>query len=201
MKTLLKHIDIIIADISTLDEARYFSAMGADWLGFNASALSADEMKTIAEWVVGPKFFVEVVEGQEELLFEISNKLQLHGVCIPVAASIPAFHEGLIIRVVELPVQEIDLMHLNETSLLIKVSSTEVVTHALDLLGDVCLRNTCWIEYDIHQDDAFTLFNQLACDGIVIRAGESKTQTDDFSIYDMFFEKLGTLRDETSHGN
>lgn len=199
MKSRQQHIQIIIAGISTLDEARYFSAMGADWLGFDASVLSADELKTIAEWVVGPKFFVEVVEGQEELLFEISNKLQLHGVCIPIAASIP-FHEGLIIRVVELPLQENGLMHLHEASLLIKVSSTEEVTHALDVLGDVCSKNTCWIEYDIHQDDAFQLFNQLACDGIVIRAGVSKDQTDDFSLYDTFFEKLEQLR-ETSSGN
>jgi len=193
-------MDIIIAGIATLDEARYFSAMGADWLGFNASGLSADEMKTIAEWVVGPKFFVEVVEGQEELLFEISNKLQLHGICIPIAASIPAFHEGLVVRVVEIPVHERDVMHLNETSLLIKVSSTEEVTHALDVLAQVCSKNTCWIEYDIQQEDAFLLFKQLSCDGIVLRAGASKDQSDDFSVYDSFFENIERLR-ETSPGN
>lgn len=55
--------------VSSLSDARYFAAMGVDWLGFDVnpnseSYVSPELYKNIAGWVAGPKRVIEISGGQ-----------------------------------------------------------------------------------------------------------------------------------------
>ncbi len=54
---------LIAIAINNLTDARYFAAAGCDWIGFDMSAespLTVDHIAAFAEWVEGPKMFLDV---------------------------------------------------------------------------------------------------------------------------------------------
>ena len=57
-------ISVIALSINNLTDARYFAALGVDWLGFNInpaseSYINAEQLKEIIDWVEGPSMMVQ----------------------------------------------------------------------------------------------------------------------------------------------
>jgi hypothetical protein len=191
-----KTLQIIVTGITTLDEARYFAAMGADWIGFNAHQLSAAEIKEIADWVVGPKMFIEMDVIQEDLLFEISNKNQLNGICLPYDQDVPAWYTGSSIRRIYFPSKKELLSESNFDVLLLQLEKILNEERDLDALRHICMNHTCWIEADSTDMSITKLCEKLPVNGIVIRCNEeSKNHSDGYAQYDMFFEEMEKVKE------
>ncbi len=57
------YVKIIATGITNLTDARYFSAMRVDWLGFDmsvSSSLTLEHVIAFADWIEGPELFVDV---------------------------------------------------------------------------------------------------------------------------------------------
>jgi len=172
---------LIAAGISNLDEARYFSAMGVDWIGFDMDRISADAVNAITAWIVGPKFFAEFTAAQDDMVFEIVHKTGVQGICLPVSADIPSWYQGSVI--IDASVTESDTPFPNGSILLIPSDS------GLDhqSLTGLSAHHTCWLEIDPDHTTADQLRN-INAHGIVIRCVES--DPDGYERYDHFFEVI-----------
>ena len=77
----------VIAKINSLTEARYFAAMGVDWLSFYLDPvfpnnIELDVAKDIIEWVQGPKILGAFNGMPIEEVFKIAEDIGLHGLAI-----------------------------------------------------------------------------------------------------------------------
>ena len=57
------HRPVIATGMTNLTDARYFSAMGVDWMGFDLTReprISGEQMQAIMDWVEGPRWLVEL---------------------------------------------------------------------------------------------------------------------------------------------
>lgn len=73
---------IIANGIANLTDARYFAAMGVDWIGFNLglnSPLTIEHVMAFANWVEGPKFFLDVRGRIETEIAEMLGNFQAAG--------------------------------------------------------------------------------------------------------------------------
>jgi len=65
-----------------LTDARYFAAMGVDWIGFNMgidNPLTIEHVKAFANWVEGPEFFLDVRGRAETEIAEMLGNFQVAG--------------------------------------------------------------------------------------------------------------------------
>ena len=91
----MKHT-ILIRGIRDLTDARYYAAMGVDWLSMplNADPKSFATWHAIAEWVQGPRFAVEL-EGNDEAVFaKAMIDLKPDGMIMHAGQSFPTY-EGV----------------------------------------------------------------------------------------------------------
>lgn len=70
--------------ITSLTDARYFSAWGADWLGFpvgrQPDKLSPEALSSITEWVEGPQILAEFGLEEVETILEITRLTHVNGI-------------------------------------------------------------------------------------------------------------------------
>jgi len=64
-------ISVIALSINNLTDARYFAALGVDWLGFNInpaseSYINAEQLKEIIDWVEGPSMMVQGAQWNQD---------------------------------------------------------------------------------------------------------------------------------------
>jgi len=81
-------LQIKAGNISNLTDARYFAAMGVQWLGFNfrkdePNALQLEDAKTIQNWISGPTIVAEFNTIEVDYIFEICHQLQTNFIQIP----------------------------------------------------------------------------------------------------------------------
>jgi hypothetical protein len=89
--------EIIAWNVLSLNEARYFAAMGVDWLCFNSLHFSPNELNSITDWVVGPRYAIDLHEEEPDYLFELTSKVKIDGVCIKENLKVPEWYNGQII--------------------------------------------------------------------------------------------------------
>ena len=73
--------------VSSLSDARYFAAMGVDWLGFDVnpnseSFVSPELYNNIAGWVAGPKRVIEISVGQEKDIDKLIGDYSPDGIMV-----------------------------------------------------------------------------------------------------------------------
>ncbi len=74
--------------VTNLTDARYFNALGVDWIGFNLDVLSDDSIslkdaKAIKEWLFEPKIVVECGHHQDKTeLVYLANELAVEAIQI-----------------------------------------------------------------------------------------------------------------------
>ena len=178
----------IVTGITSLDEARYFSAMGVDWMGFDASRLTAAKVQAILSWVVGPQFFTEWDHVEEEELFAFTDATGIAGICLPLSAAVPAWFHGTCIR-------KASAQSLTHT---LQSGNILLITEGLDAfssgsLDAVCTSCPCWLETNPDVSPA-GYFGRPAPDGIVIRCNQADSghQTG-FDRFDRFFEAMDEI--------
>ncbi len=94
---------IIANEITNLTDARYFAAMGVDWIGFDMglnSPLSIEHVMAFADWVEGPEFFLDVRGKSEDQIAEMLGNFQAAGLLIDEGVSLPHY-AGKVIRAQE----------------------------------------------------------------------------------------------------
>jgi len=193
--TQSNQIQIIAAGITTLDEARYFAAMGVDWLGFNILHLPVDDIKTISDWVVGPNVFVELSELEGDQLFEITNKMQLHGICLPQLCGLPEWYHGRIIRHLQFPPTESELIAMGDATLWLTFPLVSEGLENTDTLNSLCQSHTCWIEYDLNLMSTSEICKIASNFGIVLRCQESTGSVENtYEGYEQFFDEMEKIR-------
>ena len=69
---------IIANRVTNLTDARYFAAMGVDWIGFDMgtdSQLSIEHVIAFSDWVEGPQFYLDVRGRSEEQIADVNEML------------------------------------------------------------------------------------------------------------------------------
>ncbi len=75
----MHNLKIKASQVSNLTDARYFAALGVDYLGFKLDLshderLSAPLFYAIKEWVEGPKIVAEIGKTPIELIYDVFNE-------------------------------------------------------------------------------------------------------------------------------
>jgi len=83
-----RKLQIKAGNIGNLTDARYFAALGVQWLGFNfrkdePNALQLEDAKTIQNWITGPTIVAEFSTIEVDYIFEICHNLQTNFIQIP----------------------------------------------------------------------------------------------------------------------
>ncbi len=94
---------IIAIGIANLTDARYFAAMGVDWIGFSMGAnrpLSVEHIIAFADWVEGPRFFLDVRGKPDVRIAEILGDFEAAGLLIDHGTTLPHYG-GKVIRALE----------------------------------------------------------------------------------------------------
>lgn len=93
LKTKIK-----ISQVTNLTDARYFAAMGADFLGFtihpdHPQFVSPPQLKEIMDWVEGPETVLEIPDVIDDLwLSNYRNLLEDYYLESPISNFYPDFH-------------------------------------------------------------------------------------------------------------
>ncbi len=94
-----KKLQIKAGNISHLTDARYFAALGVQWLGFNfkknkANALTLEDAKTIKNWITGPTIVAEFDTMDIDFIFERCHQLQTNWIQIPPQKNLHNLHQA-----------------------------------------------------------------------------------------------------------
>jgi len=87
-------VKIIAIGVANLTDARYFAAMGADWIGFSMgpdSPLSIEHVMAFADWVEGPEFFLDVRGRSEDQIAEMLGNFQAAGLLSDEGVALPHY--------------------------------------------------------------------------------------------------------------
>lgn len=116
---------VMIRGIRDLTDARYYAAMGVDWLSMEI----ANETKSFAawhairEWVEGPRFAAELPDSDEALFAKTIIDLQPHGLILketqnfPEVESVQLFAEAHAPDHLQLDLKMIPIVHVVEQQL------------------------------------------------------------------------------------
>ena len=75
-------MQLIAISINNLTDARYFAAAGCDWIGFDMSRdspLTIDHIVAFAEWVEGPKLFIDTTGRDSPFVEKLIETLKPDG--------------------------------------------------------------------------------------------------------------------------
>jgi hypothetical protein len=181
-----KQVQWIAAGITTLDQARYFSAMGVHWLGFDARIISALEIRGITEWVVGPQIFVETDLTDADALFKLTSQCTFHGICLPQGISPPDSFTGKMIQRISIQ-QFIHETSDSDAIPVFPVSEDDVMDQRVQVL---CNTRICWVEIPYEITKVRHVLGKISPHGFVIRFSGNAV---DFEHYDRIFDILSIL--------
>lgn len=77
-----------------MTDVRYFAAMGVDWIGFNMkpeSKLTIEHVVAFADWVSGPKFFLDVRGRSSDQIAAMLGDFQADGLLIDKEIALPHY--------------------------------------------------------------------------------------------------------------
>ena len=188
---------VFAKNINNLTDARYFAAMGVDFIGFelsasNAEAVQPNLVKQIKEWVAGPEI-IGCFNGfeTEQAIRELIRNADLDGLCFETFAPdslIDSLNNELIFK--EVKAQLIGDLTFNSNNNLIinydEISELSMISSQFPEIFDFAV----WL--DGPMDLSFfesELLKQI--EGIVLKGGdEEKTGFKSFDELDIIFEQI-----------
>jgi phosphoribosylanthranilate isomerase len=188
---------VLAKNINNLTDARYFSAMGVDYLGFELSASNAESVapalvKQLKGWVTGPEC-IGSFSGFESVdkIKELMLSAELDGVCLEAFAPEglgEVLSSALIFR--EAPVQILGEITLDPTErLIINYRDVQELESALIQYPDL-YNYKLWLDGPMDQ----SLFDSGVfprTEGIVVRGGEEeKIGFKSYEELDFIFDQL-----------
>ena len=77
----MKKKNVIVVDVRTLEDARYFSARGADYLLYDMTEVDIDTIAEIQNWVVGPQTLLWYDLNQNPNVVAAFSQLKPAAIC------------------------------------------------------------------------------------------------------------------------
>jgi phosphoribosylanthranilate isomerase len=186
-------LKIFAADVGNLSDARYFAALGVDFLSFDLSPYSEDKWQkamAMTEWIEGPKMvfpysLMDNIHGVEDyaLLFDTPEKKP------------PFLISDVFFR---LPLNSLseDLFAngLSEGNLLI-TGNMEDLEQKRAILEIFCRRMPVYLDLNSRTETLSDLIHELQPEGIVVRGGqEEKPGFKSFEELDAWFDEIASFR-------
>jgi phosphoribosylanthranilate isomerase len=184
--------------VNNLTDARYFSAMGVDYIGFccnpgTESYCSIDKIKEITDWVEGPKFVLEFSGWQEES--EIQNLLDSGlGNAVHFGAfsdykktfSVPVFKDYIFENIIDADLNICDYPVIRSERTFFDLSDKEKSD-----LKEVLKMKPCFLDFQLKGNEIETILSEVPIYGIILRGGEEeKVGVKSFEDLDEIFESL-----------
>jgi phosphoribosylanthranilate isomerase len=195
----MSRIKIKINKVSNLTDARYFAAMGADYLGFCCNTgtemyCSPQKIKEITDWVEGPAFVFEFDGWQD-----YSDILSVLNLGKPDALHLGAFatYEDTF----DLPVfkdfilenlNEVDLTGIDFPVLRSDKSYKDLNNHEKSILKTASMQKSIFLDININARDLNDILSDVNIYGIILRGGEEeRVGFKSFEELDDIFDMLG----------
>lgn len=191
-------IKVKINKVNNLTDARYFAAMGVDYLGFCCNTgtemyCSPQKIKEITDWVEGPAFVYEF-DGWQDYL-DILSVLDLGK---PDAVHLGAFatyedgfHLPIFKDFILENLNEIDLSAIDFPVLRSDKSYTELTKEEKEIVRNASKQKPVILDININASDLNDILNELNVHGIILRGGdEEKVGFKSFEELDLIFDAL-----------
>lgn len=193
------HTKVKINKVNNLTDARYFAAMGVDYLGFccniNTERYCApSKIREITEWVEGPEFVMELDGWQSEedihALLSLNITQALHFGAFSsysVNFGLPVFKDIILENIQEASLEEIDYPVLRSDKNFKQLTTTEKST-----ITGLVSQNKIFLDIDFDKEDLPAILDHWLIYGLILRGGdEEKTGFKSFEDLDEIFQILG----------
>lgn len=189
--------------ITNLSDARYFSAKGADLLGFSLeegleSYLEPGKMQEMRGWIEGPKIVGEFEQAPIELIVEAARFFQLDAVQLPYARFLQepsAFSSIPVLAVLNWPVNAAFPANLHESVdyFVLQVDENQWnMQHSV--LKDICSKHPVLLDLQMSPENMLEVLRTCPSAGLHLRGGEEeKTGIKSFETLDQVFDALEVL--------
>ncbi|MBP6659724.1 MAG: hypothetical protein KA174_03535 [Chitinophagales bacterium] len=178
-----------ISAITNLTDARYFSAIGAHYLGFcfdvlNENNISIAKAKEISNWLHEPVIIGEfgLHQTKEEIQF-IAEEMQLNEIQIPFLH--PQKNELNFEKFLVLDDSSLDISHWSSDYFVIKINELDIENRAFK---NFISNNKVFIESDFTKDNILSIIENLNPFGIQITC--KKEEKAGLSFVDEYAEVL-----------
>ena len=187
-----------ISKVNNLTEARYFAAMGADYLGFccNPSTerfCAPTKIKEIISWVEGPQFVMEFDGWQsDDEIRQLLSMEMVHAVHFGAFATyiadfgVPVFKDFILENLNDEDFNAVDFPVIRSEKQYNQLTEEEkaILHHYLSI-------KTTYLDIDLTKDDLNVMLGILPYFGIILRGGdEEKTGVKSFYELDEIFDIL-----------
>jgi len=187
------NIKIKASQVNNLTDARYFAALGVDYLGFNLDLshderLSPELFHAIKEWVEGPKVVAEINKTPLDLLLELYNEKDFD----LVQSLNPIDNQDNLIKITPHSLEDLNALLPSEIYVLdfSNIDETHLYESA-DQLASICNRLNLIIPLPVDEKYHDVLIQKIKPYGIEVKGGmEEKVGFKSFDELDAFFEKM-----------
>jgi phosphoribosylanthranilate isomerase len=191
--TGMNALKIFAADVGNLSDARYFAALGADFLSFDLSPFSEEKWQkamAMAEWIDGPKLVIPLSltekmnhVGNYALLFDTPDQ----------KAPFPNTDVFFTITLDSLS-DNLPANSFTNGSLIVS-GNVEDLEQKGAALKNICLRMPVYLDLSTRTENLTDLIIDLKPEGVVVRGGqEEKPGFKSFDELDTLFDQLAALR-------
>ncbi len=187
-----------INKVGNLTDARYFAAMGVDYLGFCCNVntemyCSTAKIKQIIEWVEGPQFVLEFDGWQtEEDILSLASMNMANALHFGAFSSytssfpLPVFKDFILENVNEVTLSNVDIPVLRTERQFKYLTSTEK-----SAITSLVNQREVFLDIDFDSDDLEEMFSNWDVYGLILRGGaEEKVGLKSFDKLDDIFEIL-----------
>lgn len=187
-----------ISKVNNLTDARYFAAMGVDYLGFCCNSgtemyCTPSKIKEITEWVSGPQFVLEFDGWQHES--DIINMLSTgigHAVHFGAFATYAATFEVPVFKDFILEnLDESDFVGVDFPVIRSEKSYHQLTGKEKSKIKDLAAQKRIFLDIQFKAKDLWEVLQNLSVYGLILRGGdEEKIGVKSFEELDEIFEIL-----------
>lgn len=194
----MSKIKIKISKVSNLTDARYFTAMGVDYLGFccNVGAelyCAPSKIKEITDWVTGPDFVMEIDGWQtEDEVIDISNTGLGQALHLGAFSSyqqsfpLPIFKDFILENLEDARMDDVDFPVIRSDK-----QFSELTASQISLIQALIEKRKVFLDIPFDHNMVTSLLDTLPVYGLILRGGEEeKTGLKSFEQLDYIFETL-----------
>jgi phosphoribosylanthranilate isomerase len=188
-------INIKASSVSNLTDARYFSALEVQWLGFSLTEgddfVSPTVVKAIKEWLEGPFFVGEFGIEDAETIGNMVQNIGLDAIQVPIfyteslsAIDVPIFKEIVIDK--SLPASELQTLITDNidstTYFIIDFQKNNIAWKSIllseniniDLLQRLCQQHKILLSIDCNPKEINSILQAIQPHGLCVRGGEEE---------------------------
>ncbi|MBK8668174.1 MAG: hypothetical protein IPN89_01420 [Saprospiraceae bacterium] len=187
-----------ISKVNNLTDARYFAAMGVDYLGFCCNPgtemfCAPSKIKEITEWVEGPGFVLEMDgwQNEEDIFGLLKTGL---GQCLHFGAfstytttfGVPVFKDFIFENIHNIDFSGVDFPVLRSEK-----HFSELTTDDIMECNQLITGKNVFLDFHFNVEELEEMMDALNFYGLILRGGhEEKTGVKSFENLDKIFESL-----------